>query len=108
MKVGFDTRFWGRRRKGHFLQSTQYQQGLGRENIRPVQRTWNSPSNAEKDGERERLVVLESPGCRSKELSLSFISNVEPMKGTDQQRNDHGCCALNWRNEEDQQEKGKI
>lgn len=69
---------------------------------------WDSLLNVEKDEERERLVFLEGLGCLSKKLSLSFVGNAEPMKSTDQQSNDNGCCALNWQNEEDRLEKGKT
>lgn len=51
-------------------------------------------------------MVLESLGCHPKKFGLSFIG--EPLKSSDQQRNDIDCCALNWQNEEGQPEKGKI
>ena len=58
--------------------------------------------------DKKSMVVLESLGGHLKRYYLSFIGGGEPLKGTDQQRNGKGCCALNWQNEEDQPEKGKL
>ena len=74
----------------------QYDQGQVWENISQVQRMWNKQSlECGKEEKKKSLVALESLGCYPKKFRLSFIGNGEPLKSTDEQRNENDCCALN-------------
>lgn len=53
------------------------------EQIRQVQRIWDSLLNVEKREERKSLEVLKSLECHPNKFHLSFICNREPLKSTD-------------------------
>lgn len=41
------------------------------------------------------MVALGSLGCYPKKFHHYFLGNGEPLKSTDEQRNENECCALN-------------
>lgn len=56
---------------------------------------------------RKSLVILESLEHHPKKFCFSFIGNGEPLKSTDQQRQDGFCPAVIWQNDDNKPEKGK-
>lgn len=73
-KVGFDIWFWEGRRKGQFLQSTQYDQDLGMGKYKTGSENMEQSSlNVENKEERKSLVVLEKSTPSYRFFKIQFL-----------------------------------